>query len=205
MDTVGGRMIYRSIAIVLMFLICNLSAHATTECNTKLTNQDRYEDLNKTLQCLSSRIQKLEQQITIQNNNIVKSVSVENTNVATDYFPLPTYKDENFLVTLKSCTKKGKNISCVLEYKNITDTNVEVVISRSTKVVDANGERWDYENDTAIGWQGFTEIIQNTHLTTKFTFEAQGNTTGTKFSLFIIHRLRNVEGFKITLNDVFIN
>ena len=206
MDTLGERMRYGSIGIMLIFSLCCLNAHAATECNTQLTKQDHYDDLNKTLQCLSYKIQKLEQQISLQKSNIAIPGSVKKA--TTDNSPSPfriIYHDDNFHVSLKSCTKKGKIISCILVYQNISDASVRFFISRNTTyLVDDNGERWDYENDTAIGWQGMTEVIQKTHLPTKVTFKAQENTTGTKFSLFINHRLEKGE-FKIACNDVFLN
>ncbi len=200
MDTEGERMKNRKLAIFFVFLIGSANAQSLTQCNTKLTNQDRYDDLNKTLQCLSSKIQQLEQQILIQDKT--KPVSVKNA--VTETSPLPPYKGDKFLVTLISCSKKGSTISCILDYKNISNTNVEIFIkASSTYLVDENGERWNYDNGTTINWR-YTNILQGTNLKSKITFKATENTMGTKFSLFIMNVVQRGDDFKIPFIDIFI-
>ena len=73
-------------------------------------------------------------------------------------------------------------------------------------MVDDNGERWDYSSNTAIenGVRGTVIISQQTHLITKVTFLAQGNTEGKKFSLFLNHNSKQGQ-FKIAFNDVLLN
>lgn len=110
------------------------------------------------------------------------------------------------MVTLKKCTKKGKKINCVVKYENTSDANIGVTILRDkTYMVDEGGERWDYVRGTALNKRTRTEIANNTYLTTKFIFDAQDSTTGTKFSLFIVNSVSYNESFKITFNDVYLN
>jgi pyrimidine deaminase RibD-like protein len=206
MDKIGRVMKLRLIGFVFIFLIYGFNVHATTACNTKLTKQNRYDDLNKTLQCLSSKIQKLEQRIGAQNDQAtipasVGKAAVDNSKVPANY----SYRDENFLVTLKKCTKKGKDINCIVKYENISGANVSImVLDDPTYMVDEDGERWSYKSNSAIiGYN--TEITNKTYLTTKFIFDAQGGTVGSVFSLFIRHRLNNRDEFKITFNDVYLN
>lgn len=192
---------------ILMLSIASLDGQAASKCNTTLTKEDRYEDLNRTLQCLSSKIQDLERRMASEGGRpampgSANKKSVPDSPLAADH----VYRDDNFEVTLKSCTKKGKSIHCVVVYKNISEMNVEVGIDYGTTyLVDENGERWDYKSNTAIrkGSNG-TEIIQHTHLITKFVFIAQEDTTGAKFSIYINHYLPPGK-FKITFNDIFLN
>lgn len=190
---------------IVLFSMCSFSAHAVNECNTKFTKHDRYDDLNKTLQCLSSKIQKLEQQVAAQNSNIVIPTLEKEAapnNVTSAHLP---YSDDNFLVTFKSCKKKSKRISCVVKYKNISDTNIELIARRDeTYLLDENGERWDYERNTAIAVNSYTTAVQNKEFTTKFSFVAQSDTSGAAFSLLIGNGVGTGEGFNIAFNDILL-
>lgn len=204
MDTIGEKMKLITLGIVSIFWFCSFNIYAATECNTKLTKEDRYDELNKTLQCLSLKLHELEQWKTKQKDILLSNVVEES--VTPSLSRKKNYSDDNFQVTLKSCTKNRKNIYCVLIYKNISNMNVGIgFLGNTTYLVDDNGERWDYKSNTAIvNGHRRTEIPQQTHLITKVTFVAQGNTEGKKFSLFIKHNLEKGE-FKIAFNDVLLN
>lgn len=203
-------------SLILICLFFSFIGYANATCNTALTSDDRYEQLNTALKCLSSenqalssRIQVLEEWKTIKTQELEKLQAKQKENLVlateTATSSLGQYSDDTFDVILKSCVKNRNKIQCTLKYKNISDTDVHLYLSTS-KLLDNNGELWYYRDNTALGTtnNNWTTIPKKTHITTKITFKAQGNIEGKTFNLHLVHRVNGGNSFKTIFNDLAI-
>lgn len=197
-------------SLTLICLLFGLSGYANAICNTKLKKGDHYEQLNTILQCQSSKIQALEEwKITqIQELEKLQAKQEAKSSLVPEIATSPSgrkYSDDTFDVTLKSCVKNRNKIQCILRYENISDTNIRLYIKKSSQLSDNNGELWTYTKGTAINHNNWTTILKKTHVTTKITFEAQGNLEEKVFNLYLVHELPSgIPNVRITFNDLSI-
>ena len=203
-------------SLILICLFFSFIGYANATCNTALTSDDRYEQLNTALKCLSSenqalssRIQVLEEWKTIKTQELEKLQAKQKENLVlateTATSSLGQYSDDTFDVILKSCVKNRNTVECILKYENISNTDIAIDIRpKETQLFDNNGELWSYHDNTALVVSGWTTIPQKKYTTTKITFKGQGNTEGKVFNLFIVNGFSTGGSFKIVFNNFLI-
>ena len=121
------------------------------------------------------------------------------------------FEDQVIRVTVRSLKKQDKSITLVVIYETILAQPVNIYFQdKGTYLLDENGNKWDWQSDTAtlpnMHYGPQSTLSPNSKLTNKITFKATatGETNGRLFSL--VNRLSfggaaNGEGV-VTINDI---
>lgn len=132
------------------------------------------------------------------------------------------FENDLVRVTVKSFQKSRSKLVLEVWYENLTENDLTLISldwgsaystgNRGTYLLNNEGERWIYKDDTQIGNRyGGTELIPHQKLLNKITFAPEGGGTGTAFTYAGQYRARwksasrssiQQEDFKVTLRNI---
>ncbi len=112
------------------------------------------------------------------------------------------YDSDDLMVFLKAFKKTKDSISMTLIYDNQSnkDIIVEILAGADNCLVDENGEKWKFKEDTTGIYKNGKEVMARTRLATDATFIPAGSLSGADFTLFMSHC--RPYGFQIVTNNL---
>ena len=112
------------------------------------------------------------------------------------------YDTDDLIVFLKAFKKTKDSISMTLIYDNQSnkDIIVEILAGADNCLVDENGEKWKFKEDTTGIYKNGKEVMARTRLATDATFIPAGSLSGADFTLFMSHC--RPYGFQIVANNL---
>ena len=114
------------------------------------------------------------------------------------------WEDGVLLVEVESLKKSGKYIDAQMLFKNISGNpiNIDLNAGPSCHMLDENGSRWEFDNDTAELRYG-RNMLPGNRIRTKMKFEAKDSANGTIFDIFLeSERNSDIYNFNLVMQGV---
>lgn len=121
----------------IVFILLPLSVGARQNCDTQLTNKNKFSDLNNILSCLNDRINYLETKLEENRTTIVvdpNGKELENNRI---------FNIKKFNIGILGCTQSSGNVTCDFSIANVKDDdNLSIYsnwLNKRSRIIDYEG------------------------------------------------------------------